>query len=701
MKSIAMSYCRFLRFGLALVILTNISSSHAAPVRAPHVSVDLLAKDRSLRPGVASEVGFDFKLDPGWHIYWLNAGDSGMPPSVHWNLTEGVTAGPLRFPAPGRLPLGPLMDYGYQVEVLLPSRLNASHLLAPAGEVTESANVNWLVCREMCIPGKATLHLTLPVSQMQPENDPANAALFERFEAQVPSVLPSTMNASYSAIPGGMELTVRTARREQGAVFYPAQKDLILNAAPQHFVSSPQGFTLQLESAEGATAPPTALEGVLQLRGGDSYEIHAERRAPTGAAVPHGTPTGILRLAGLAFLGGMALNLMPCVFPVLFIKGLSLVESASETRRHMRLSGLLYAAGILVSFWLVVAVLLVLRFGGKQMGWGFQFQSPVFVALMALFLALLGLSLAGQFEIGLLLTSKGSRLAGRNDLVGSFFTGVLATVVATPCTAPFMGAAVGMALAQPGWVALVIFTALALGLALPYLLLTLQPAWTRVLPRPGAWMEIFKQATSVFIFATVIWLVWVFAQLTGVDGVPVLLAALLLAAIAGWILGRWPMRRPATAAAVLVIALAVSLPVYAAHILQLPQRSTEPQAAQSAALDWVPFDPVVLTHDRAQGKAVFVDFTASWCLSCQVNERLVLDRQDVQSRLRKSGVVLMRADWTQHSDRIARALNALGRDGVPTYALYSADEDIPAKVLPEVLTPGIVYTALAGLERAH
>jgi thiol:disulfide interchange protein DsbD len=359
-----------------------------------------------------------------------------------------------------------------------------------------------------------------------------------------------------------------------------------------------------------------------------------------------------------------------------------------------------YTLGILVSFWAVVAVLLALRAAGRQLGWGFQFQSPVFLAVMALLLFFLGLALAGQFEIGLSLTSAGGSLAQKHGYAGSFFTGVLAMVVATPCTAPFMGAAIGYALAHSAVVSFAEFTALGLGLALPYLALAYQPAWTRLLPKPGAWMEVLKQAVSVPIFATVIWLVWVFTQIAGTNALIGLLAAFLLLAIAGWVLGRWPGRTVAAGVAILVVAAAVAVPVWAVRNLG-SAGPAHPTAGSRAGSGWQPYSPDLVAQLRSQGKPVFVDFTASWCLSCQVNERVILDSASVRQHLHDSGVALVRADWTNQDAEITRALASLGRSGVPTYAIYPADPNAPPHVLPEVLTQGIVIDALNTLTTAQ
>ncbi|MGA2086803.1 MAG: thioredoxin family protein, partial [Terracidiphilus sp.] len=411
----------------------------------------------------------------------------------------------------------------------------------------------------------------------------------------------------------------------------------------------------------------------------------------------------LLRISGLAFLGGLLLNLMPCVFPVLFLKGLALVNSGNEERSKLRAHGLVYGAGILVSFWVLVAVLLGLRAAGATLGWGFQFQSPVFLALMAGLLFFLGLSLAGQFEIGLTLTSAGGSLAAKQGYTGSFFTGVLAVVVATPCTAPFMGAAIGYALGASAAVTFAVFTALAVGLAAPYVALTLQPAWTRLLPRPGAWMEILRQAVAVPIFATVIWLAWVLAAAYGAGILAALLASFLLLAIAGWFLGRWPARRWATVVAVVILLGVVALTVFGERLVGNSAETGVQRGRKDldsvAAGGWESWSAEAVSRYQAQGRPVFVDFTASWCLSCQVNERVALSQPSVQQAFKNANVALLRADWTQHDDAITQALTALGRSGVPAYALYAPGETSP-RLLPEVLTPGIVTDAVGKLPKA-
>jgi thiol:disulfide interchange protein DsbD len=500
------------------------------------------------------------------------------------------------------------------------------------------------------------------------------------------------------------------------AAFFPEDKDILDNPAPQKLTPTATGFVLELKKDPNLTTTPVQLKGVIELGGGRDYEIAATRDESFGtagmeylpAAAPVFSIAALLRASGLAFLGGLLLNLMPCVFPVLFLKGLALVHSGHKELHKLRAHGLVYAAGILVSFWALVAALLGLRAAGATLGWGFQFQSPVFLALMAGLLFFLGLSLAGQFEIGLTLTGAGGALlvdkqgAARQGYTGSFFTGVLAVVVATPCTAPFMGAAIGYALSAPAAVTFAVFTALALGLAAPYVALTLQPAWTRLLPKPGVWMEVLRQATSVPIFITVIWLAWVLAAAYGAGILAAMLASFLLLAIAGWFLGRWPARRWAAVVATLILLGVAALAVLAPKWFPEAEARTDHAgnaALNSAAADgWEPWSAEAVSRYQAQGRPVFVYFTASWCLSCQVNERVALGQPAVQQAFKNANVALLRADWTRHDEAITRALTALGRSGVPAYALYAPGETSP-RLLPEVLTPGIVTDAVGKLPK--
>jgi thiol:disulfide interchange protein DsbD len=674
----------------------------AHPVTAQHLKVELLADTTTVNSaGQNFQLGLHFHLDPGWHIYWINAGDSGLPPTVQWKLPASMpvsSIGPMQFPVPQRLPLGPLMDFGYEHDVLFPFAVQLHPTAALTGSsLPIEANVHWLVCSQVCIPGKGTVTLSLPLTSSPAQPNQQTAPLFQHARQTLPRPLPAGATVATAQDAQNLLLTVHLGHSVSSAEFYPFDQYLIANAAPQNVKPLPDGFRMTILKDSSGAPIPKQVHGLIKLPDGTGYEFTAPLAflKTTVAPAPR---RGMLHVLLLAFLGGIILNLMPCVFPVLFIKGLALVQSSTEERKRLRAHGLTYTLGILVSFWIIVAVLLLLRAGGSHIGWGFQFQSPIFVSLIALLLFFLGLSLAGQFEIGLSLTSAGGELAQKGGYTGSFFTGVLATVVATPCAAPFLGVAIGYALIQPAFVTFGIFTALALGLALPYVLLTLQPAWTRLLPRPGAWMEYLKQATSIPIFLTVIWLVWVFAQVAGLNAATLALpAAFLLTAIAGWAMGRWPARAGSTITAIILLALAISLPIVAAKYFSTAASATEQKNANG--LQWEPYSAQKLADYRAQGKPVFIDFTAAWCLSCQVNERVVLDRDDVQQAFRTSGIALMRADWTNHDDAITEALAQLGRSSVPTYVFYPGDATAAPDLLPEVLTPGIVLDAIHAAQK--
>ncbi len=721
---------RLTRLIFALVLLLSAGgSSFAASSSADalHLHVQLVVPPSTLSPGHSAPAGLYFKLEPGWHVYWKNAGDSGEPPRMKWTLPTGITAGPLQFPAPKRLPLGPLMDFGYEDEVLFPFTLNIASNIAQSPAVLH-AKVDWLVCREVCIPGKAELETTRPVTGEAPKAATVepDAKLYWRLYNRVPPAPPATLKAGFKPTPTGFRLAVQTGQKETQAAFFPADQNILDNPAPQKVTPTANGLMLDLKKDANLTANPAKLRGVLELSDGRAYDISAPAGAPAPAtpdsesAAPepaasassnNAAPTvntapaapaapGLARITALAFLGGLILNLMPCVFPVLFLKGLALVQSGAEERHRLRTHGLVYTAGILVSFWILVGALLALRGAGARLGWGFQFQSPVFLSLMAGLLFFLGLSLAGQFEIGLSLTSAGGSLAAKQGYTGSFFTGVLAVIVATPCTAPFMGVAIGYALAQPAAVTFAVFTALALGLAAPYAILTLQPAWTRILPRPGAWMEILRQAVSIPIFGTVIWMAWVLANSYGATVLAALLLGFLLIAIAGWFLGRWPAKRWSTISAAIILLGVVTLCYVAPNeFAETPSDRHSQVYLTGETTHWEPWSPDAVGRYQSQGRPVFVDFTASWCLSCQVNERVALTKPEVMKAFADAHVALLKADWTQHDDAITDTLAKLGRSGVPAYALYVPGEANP-RLLPEVLTPGIVTDAIAGLPKS-
>ena len=678
--------------------IVEVGNGGPGPVKADHLTAELVALSPQVAVGGTQQLGLVMSMEEHWHVYWVNAGDSGQPPSILWKLPAGLSAGPLQFPPPVRLPLGTLMDFGYEDQVAFPVTLTAAPSAKP-GRQHLDAEVRWLVCSSVCLPGKAHLGIDVEVVKGPVGEAPLVGALGSAIKT-LPKPLPPGMSVSAVGDAKQILVTLKTGSHETDAELYPFDEEQIANAADQPVEPLDDGITIRLQRASESSLPdgsayfslPKTLHALVKLSSTEAYDLTATVTPGVVPAAGRGskgrteaaqtTEVTVFTALLLALLGGIVLNLMPCVFPVLFLKGLALVHGSAEEKGRQRAHGLMYTLGIVVSFWVLVGVLLALRAGGQQLGWGFQLQSPGFVAVLASLVFFLGLSLAGQFEFGLGLTSAGNELTRKQGLTGSFFTGVLATVVATPCTAPLMGASVGFALAQPAWETFLIFTALAVGLALPYLVLTIQPQWTRLLPKPGAWMEVLKQLTAIPLFATAIWLSWVFGQLStgkgadaGIDRIAWLLSGFLVLGIAGWALGRWPAQWKGSVAAAALMVVAIYLP------LHRPKAET---------MTWTPYTQASFAAARATGDPVFIDFTAAWCLSCKYNEGAVLQSAEVENKLAAAHFQLLKADWTQYDPVITQQLAAVGRSGVPTYVIYPPGKVSNPDVLPELLTKEIV-----------
>jgi thiol:disulfide interchange protein len=690
---------------LGLLLITSLSFGVSNTAQTEHLQVTLLSEQSAIAPGQDFNLGFDFKLEPGWHIYWINPGDSGEPPKLKWTLPEGFNAGAIQWPKPEKISVSTLVDYGYSDHVLLMIPMHASANASKSADL--QADVRWLVCREICIPGKAQLGTTLPVAASA-QIDPKAHELFEATRKQIPQPAPADWKASTTTSGNDFVLSVATGAREKSAMFFPLIEQQIDNGAPQKVDSDAQGVKLRLKKSEGLTQTPATLQGLLILGSGKYAILDAPVAAGSSAASTTGVAGSIATatsvssqsfgtILGLAFLGGVILNLMPCVFPVLSLKVLGLTHLGHSETKRARIHGLFYTLGILVSFWVLVGVLLAIRAAGHQIGWGFQMQSPVFVVCVTALLFLLGLSLVGVFEVGMSVMGVGSSLAGKSGYTGSFFTGVLATIVATPCTAPFMGAAVGYALTQSSITAIAVFTALAFGLAAPYLVLSLEPRWARILPRPGEWMVRLKQAMAFLLFSAVVWLVWVFGQQLGMDAVARLLGGLLLMAVAAWIYGAFKSRILRDALAILLLGAGLYLPITAEDNRTVSANTSAQQ--NSSSIQWESFSPEKLAEYRAQSKPVLVDFTAAWCLSCQVNERAVFHSAEVQRKLRDSGVILMKADWTNYDPQITQALSQYGRSGVPYYVMYGTSSE--PLISTELLSPQAMLDALDKLQSAR
>jgi thiol:disulfide interchange protein len=664
------------------------------------VTVRLVAAAATVQPGQSLLVGVQQKLIPHWHTYWINPGDSGLPTTIAWTLPPGATAGPIQWPTPARYSLGPITNYGYADEVTLPSVVQVPAGLRDGDRFEFKAKVDWLVCNDVCIPQNATLALSLPVAQAAtPSGD---AGLLQQAQARLPQRAEA---ASWQLDNGRLQLTLsRTAPAHDAAYFFARQWGRAAHAEPQQLQSG------RLSIAPGDSPPKAGdpVDGVLVLmKGGQPVQSLAIGHDPmplASAAAATASPAGhasvteapsLLLALGLALLGGLVLNLMPCVFPVLTIKVLSLLQTAQGSRRAVRLHGLAYLAGVLLSFVALAGALIALKAGGGSVGWGFQFQSPVFVLLLALLMFAVGLSLSGLVTLGGSAAGIGQGLAAQPGLRGSFFTGVLATVVATPCTAPFMGVAIGFALAQPAGVTLAVFVALGLGLALPYLLLCEWPALQRRLPRPGPWMDRLKQALAFPMYASAAWLAWVLARQAGPEALAVALAGAIGLALAAWLHANTRQlaargRHVGSAVAALLVFGIAGLGV--AGIGGTP---ASPSTTATAAHEgWEPYTPERLASLRQEGKPVFVNLTADWCITCLVNERVALSPQRVDEAFRHAGITRLKGDWTRGDERITRLLAEHGRSGVPLYLFYPAGAQGEPQVLPQLLTPDLVLAAL-------
>ncbi len=673
--------------GCLIAMLGGARAEPPASATTGHARASLLAETTGWTRGQPLRLGLRLTLAPGWHTYWSNPGDAGLAPNVTVALGGGKPqAASLRFPAPHRLPTGPLMGYGYEGEVLLPFAVPPP---AASGPLHAAVHADWLVCAAVCVPESADLALTLPQT---PQPIPsADAAAFRHADLAMPR--PSPFTASLS------DGTLRVAgdgldrRSVAAAWFIPAAPGLIDQDAAQALSVADGALTLALHPQSGLS-PHGTLSGVLAIRDQGGQETDLAITAPRGPPPPPMSPpaAGLPRLLLLALAGGLVLNLMPCVFPVLAMKAIALGRHGPGHRKQLRASALLYTGGILAAFLLIGILTLVLRSAGSEAGWGIQFQFPGFVAAIAWLLFAVGLNLMGLFEVGAGLAGAGQGLASRGGAFGDVMTGVLAVLVATPCTAPFMGAALAAALSGPKLAGLAIFLALGLGLAAPSLVLGFVPGASRLMPRPGAWMLVVRQVLAFPMFGAAVWLLWVLSEEAGPSGVLAGLSGLLLIGFGGWLHGllqRTPPAGPRRRALDLV-ALAAVL----AALSMLPGLTPQSGIARADAAD--SFSPARLAALRHDGRPVFVDMSAAWCVTCLVNERLALAPAAVRSAFATSGITLLRGDWTRRDAGITGFLRHFGRDGVPLYVFFPAHDGAP-RILPQILTPGLV---LASITRA-
>ena len=702
-----------------LVFALSATNLFAAPVKTPHVEAEIISRHNAVQPGQPIEAALRLKIIDHWHTYWRNPGDSGLPTKLTWSLPAGITASPIEWPYPKRLPLGPLMNFGYDGEVLHLVTLQTSTGLKTGQNVTLNAKAEWLVCSDVCIPESADLSISLPVVNSTPLSDVRWTQAFTTARAALPMTASGwTTKATIDRNNATLVLTPPPGEAVVSAeyFFYPLREEIIANAGKQTSKSGADGLRLTIPLAEPINSALTTLEGVLvsnqgwgRAHPGKALAVSAPvTYAQTSSTLPgvkdstsaeaknspqNPNELGLAIALLFAFIGGLILNLMPCVFPVLGIKVMTFVQHAHGEQKRLKQQGLAFLGGVVVSFWVLAALLAALRAAGELIGWGFQLQSPVFVTSLAILFLLMALNLSGVFEFGMRLQSAVGSLQtenNRGNAMDAFLSGVLATIIATPCTAPFMGAALGYTLTQPAFISFLVFTAVALGMATPVLALSMFPGWLRYLPKPGIWMDTFKQFMAFPLFATVAWLSWVLGSQQGNDGMGMLLVGMVIIAFGAWLYGRWQLENPVraliVAVSLLLIGAAIAWPTAA------PVAAARGNGMTNSADAWVPFSKEKVAELRAQGRAVFIDFTATWCITCQVNKRVALNQQEVLRRFKELQIVRMKADWTVKDPAITEALAAFGRNGVPLYVFYPVGAE--AQILPEVLTPSIVYPLL-------
>ena len=685
-------------------------AAESVPVSTPHVKATLVSNRDVVMPGERFQVALVQEIARGWHTYWTNPGDSGEPTRIEWSLPEGAAVGDIQWPVPTAIPVNPLVNYGFEGTTYLLIDVTAPKDARPGQQLALKANATWLVCEKICIPeeGAFTLDLTVGPASIGDQKS-------EQRIADARAALPQAVSWKARLTSQGDQLALALPGLAQSVTnlyFFPVLDTLIDHASPQQMTDGADGPVLQLIRSTAFKVSEPTLAGVLTYREDsqprainlkvdvDPALVTAPGLAATaanpstlsniGTAAPAADVTFWAALL-LAFAGGLILNLMPCVLPVLFIKTLGFAQAAQSGRRELREQGLLFLAGVLATFAVLASVVIGLGALGTTVGWGYQLQSPPVVILLAVVMVLIGFNLLGAFEIGTSIQGVGQNLALAGGRNGAFMTGVLAVVVATPCTAPFMGAAIGYAVTQPPITSLAIFLALALGFAFPMVALAFAPGWVRLLPKPGRWMAILKQAFAFPMFATAIWLIWVASVQAGTDGVLAALGAVLAAGFVVWLL-RTTCGGTLTAR---TVGAAGSLLAVAAASLLVLSINTSPQTQSLRAGDPQSWTPERVAALQAQGRPVFVNFTAAWCITCLANERVALSRQDVKDAFAALDVVYLKGDWTNRDAAIARKLAEHGRAGVPLYLFYPASKGKPAEVLPQLLTAGAVIEAAA------
>ena len=724
---------RLARFPLFALFALGLTALLPLTARA-HVKASLVAAETAIVPGKPVQVALRFVHDEHWHTYWLNPG-TGLVTTIAWTLPPGWKASEIQWPAPKALKdrTGTIVGNGYEGDLLLPVTLTPPADLAPGASVTLKAAAEWLMCEEVCMPGDAKVSLTLPVTASAAP-DPAFGARLSAVVANLPRA-EAAWKLSATRDAKNVTLTVTPTSANPAAtppdLRFFADDNFVAYELPQIITATANGsFVLTLPISPDAPKDTAKLAGVLTSSNGWRADgslpglrvdlaftaaapapVKTNASAPaaplvtttaaTTAGAPAAAPAAPVSLLGtlfLAFVGGLILNLMPCVFPVLGIKILGFVNQAGQDKKKVILHGLVFALGVLLSFWTLAVVLAVLRAGGDQLGWGFQLQSPLFVFALAAVMLIFAMNMSGVFEFGLSATGVGSDLQMKSGFAGSFFTGVLATVVATPCSAPFLAPALGAALTLSTVESFAVFTAIAIGLAGPYLLLSIFPAAVKILPRPGAWMETFKQFMAFPLYATVAYLTWVLAGQTTENGSLMALFGLVLIALGVWFYGRYnaPGTKPAKVRfGTVTAALVFAVGVWTGWPEDIASKTAAAQAAGAPEVVWEKWSPETVAQLRAEGKTIYVDFTARWCATCQTNKKIVFHSDAVLRAFAAKKIVTLRADWTNKDPAITAELAKYQRSAVPFNVIWQPGKTEPV-ILPELLTPSIVLDAIKG-----
>ncbi|GIU66480.1 protein-disulfide reductase DsbD family protein [Candidatus Phycosocius spiralis] len=670
----------------------SIQPRHSPTARSANVEIELISERAAVRPGEVFHVAIRQVIAPDWHTYWRNPGDSGEPTQLRWTLSNGVKAGPIQWPKPSAIPFGPLVNYGFSNEVILPIEISVPSTAKPDTSITLEAAATWLECSDVCIPGEGQISLTLPVASKSIQA----AAAQEIGSALLNLPKPFPGQAHLTRLDATkLQLVLSGIKQPDIAYFFPYEFKLgalIDFAKPQELVRGDTGFAINLVQSPSLPDPLVGpIRGVLVLGKGSNeraYEVQgpvqstpplsSSARSLTISDTGKAHSFGLLQAVVMAFVGGLILNLMPCVFPILSMKALGLIQASHGDKTHARMHGLFYGFGVMVSFLSLACLLIGLKTAGMAAGWGFQLQSPIIVTGLAILMVLIGFNLLGFFEIGTTLQNAGTGLASTGGNRGSFFTGILAVVVAAPCTAPFMGVALGYAATQPAGLALLVFAALGLGFALPFMGLTWMPALLNALPRPGPWMARLREALAFPMFATAIWLIWVLGAQVGQFGVVSALIGVLACGMTIWIV-RWWNGLIGKVCAGAILALGLGWAAY--HVSQAPSQAA---TASRSQLSGEPWTPARVKELQGRGKTIFVNFTADWCVTCKVNEATVFSDPAVRAALKGDTIVYLVADWTKRDDTIAQALASHGRVGVPLYLVYKLGSSEPI-ILPQLL----------------